>query len=103
MANTEWRSKFLASTIAHLMSHASNHLPILMHSRSDKVFRSSGTRGFKFEEGRLLWADCEQTVEEAWKVRGKSGLAMAIIQEKIHECGAGLNAWGSSKTHTNTE
>ncbi|KAL0013777.1 hypothetical protein SO802_000846 [Lithocarpus litseifolius] len=74
-----------------------------MHSRSDKVFRSGGTRGFKFEEGWLLWADCEQTVEEAWKVRGRSGSAMAVIQEKIHECSAGFSAWGSSKTHPNIE
>lgn len=85
------------------MSHASGHLPILMHSRSDKVFRRSGTCVFKFEEGWLLWADCEQTVEEAWKVRGCSSSAMAAIQEKIHECRASLSAWGSSKAHPNTK
>ena len=51
----------------------------------------------------MLWADCERTVEEAWKVRGRSGSAMAVIQEKKHECGAGFSAWGSSKTHPNTE
>ena len=92
VANTKWRSKFSASTITHLMSHTSDHLPSLMHSRLDKVFRSSGTCGFKFEEGWLLWADCEQTVEEAWKVRGISCSTMAAIQEKLHKCGAGLSA-----------
>ena len=41
-------------------------------------------------------------IHEAWNRGGaKSGLAR--VKEKISNCGADLHAWGSSRTHPNTE
>ena len=31
MATTDWREKFSISLVTHLSSHASNHLPIILH------------------------------------------------------------------------
>jgi len=101
--NSEWKNWFPATTVTHLVSHASNHLPLIMQTRSDKEFRNRGTRGFKFEESWLLWDDCEKTVKENWISRSGSDSALVAIQEKINECGVGLQAWGSQKTHPDTE
>lgn len=90
VANSEWKNQFPATTIAHLVSHASDHLPLLLQTKSDKEFRGKGTRGFKFEESWLLWEDCEKTIEENWISRSGLDLALTEIQEKIKECGAGL-------------
>lgn len=30
VANSEWKNRFLATTITHLVSHASYHLPLLL-------------------------------------------------------------------------
>lgn len=30
VANSEWKNRFLATTVTHLVSHASDHLPFIM-------------------------------------------------------------------------
>lgn len=35
IANTGWREKFIASSVIHLFSHASDHRPLLLHAKSD--------------------------------------------------------------------
>ena len=67
VANTEWRSKFSTSIVTHLMSHTSDHLPILMHSRSDKVFKSSGTRGLNLRKVGCYGL----IVNERWRKLGR--------------------------------
>ena len=79
MANSGWKCRFLASTITHLVSHTSDHLPLLMQTGSDKVLRGNGTCGFKFEEAWLLWDDYEKAIEEAWIAWGRLDSAMAIV------------------------
>lgn len=49
VATKEWREKFQLSKIIYLSSHASNHLPILLQTQSNRNQRSFGSRGFKFE------------------------------------------------------
>lgn len=65
MASVDWKGKFQDCTITHLVSHASDHLPLHMQTRSDSENWGYGARGFKFEESWLLWDDYERTVEEA--------------------------------------
>ena len=44
--------------------------------------------------------ECEKVVEEAWVGGGRLESALVTIKgkKKKKECGACLNAWGSSKT-----
>lgn len=39
VANVVWKGKFQDCTITHLASHATNHLPLPMQTRSDKEVR----------------------------------------------------------------
>ena len=54
MANTGWRDRFPASTVTHLHSHASDHLPLILQTQKNQRLRAQGARGFKFEEAWLL-------------------------------------------------
>ena len=54
VANTGWRDRFPASTVTHLHSHASDHLPLVLQTQTDQRFRSQGAHGFRFEEAWLL-------------------------------------------------
>jgi len=103
VANIEWKSKFSDCLVTHLGTHASDHLPLLMQTKMNKVLRGRGVLSFKFEEKWLMLDECEKVVEEAWVGGGRLDSALVTIKEKIKECGAGLNACGSSKTQAWTE
>lgn len=103
VANVDWRGTFQECAITHLVSHAFDHLPLLMQTKPNRGSQGYGARGFKFEESWLLWDDCERTVKEAWNSGGVTESAIANTQEKIRGCGTNLHAWGSSKTHPDTE
>ncbi|XP_023911126.1 uncharacterized protein LOC112022729 [Quercus suber] len=55
VANEAWRLIFPKSTVTHLPTHASDHLPILLNILVDNQRHERGPRGFKFEESWLLW------------------------------------------------
>lgn len=95
--------KFPASSIAHLFSHALNHLPIILHKRKTKKISPSYSKSFKFEELWLLWEDCEEVIHEAWTKEAKVDSGLARIKERIARCGEDLHAWGSTRTHPNVE
>ena len=59
VANAEWRLKFPATTVTHLFSHASNHLPIILQAMTDRRKTVRSKKGFKFEKVWLMWDDCE--------------------------------------------
>ena len=54
VANKDWIEKFLANSVSHLFSHASDHIPILLRTMNDRRLRGRGAGGFKFEESWLL-------------------------------------------------
>ena len=54
VASESWKAKFPVSTITHLFSHASDHLPLILQTGTFKKGATRGTRGFKFEEAWLL-------------------------------------------------
>ena len=62
VANEEWRVKFQMSTITHLSTHASDHLPIMLQVQSFQQQRQQRGRSFKFEEAWLLSNECEEVV-----------------------------------------
>ena len=103
VATRSWREKFQFSTVNHLTSHASDHLPIILHYQICKKHAIKGSRGFKFEESWLLWDDCEEVIKEAWAKGGEGATGLTLAKEKIKVCGAELLAWGSSKTNPDTE
>ena len=49
-ANRVWIETFAASSVPHLFSHASNHLPILLKTMNDRWVKGRGVGGFKFKE-----------------------------------------------------
>ena len=103
VATLEWRNKFPKSTVTHLSSHTSDHLPIILQTKTSKYCLSRSNMGFKFEEAWLLWEDCEAVVQEGWNNMGGTGSAMANVKERIEGCGRELHAWGALKTHPDTK
>ena len=99
VATKAWREKFQLSTVTHLSPHASDHLPIILQTQNYRKNRSSGGRGFKFEEAWLLLEDYEDVVKDAWNVDGSDVHGLAMIKEKIEACGEVLRVWASSKTN----
>ena len=64
VASKSWKARFPVSTITHLFSHASNHLPLILQTGILKKVTARGTGGFKFKEAWLLWDDCEAVVQD---------------------------------------
>lgn len=84
ITNSRWRESFPASIITHLFSHASDHAPLILQTKTDRGLRGRGANEFKFKEAWLLWDDCERMVEEAWIGGGRRvDSTMSIIKEKI--------------------
>ena len=54
VATEDWRDKFPLTTVTHLSSHASDHAPIILQTRTDRKFWNRRNYGFKFEESWLL-------------------------------------------------
>ena len=79
MANVEWSLKFPASTVTHLFSHASDHLPIILQTKIVRHTNLRSKNGFKFEEAWLLWDDCEDVVHEAWSTHRDATLALCDV------------------------
>lgn len=88
--------------MTHLFSHASNHLPLILHSRTDRGNIVKGSQGFKFKESWLLWEDCETVIRESWAKYEEAILELGNIKLKITGCGEEPNAWRASKTHLDT-
>ena len=103
VATMDWRTKFPRSTVTHLSSHASDHLPIILQTKTSKFRLARSKMGFKFEESWLLWEECEAVVHEGWNKMGGTGSVIANVKERIEGCGRELHAWGASKTHLDTE
>ena len=85
VANIEWKSRFSDCLVTHLGTHASDHLPLLMQTKMNKVLRGRGARSFKFEENWLMLDECEKVVEEAWVGGGRLESALVTIKEKINK------------------
>ena len=62
VANQMWRSKFSGTSVNHIVSHTSDHLPLILHNKEPSKLGYKGRRGFKFEEAWLLWDGCEQVI-----------------------------------------
>uniref|UniRef100_A0A7N2LBU5 Uncharacterized protein n=1 Tax=Quercus lobata TaxID=97700 RepID=A0A7N2LBU5_QUELO len=93
---SDWRMKFLSSIVTHLSTHASDHLPILLHVLSSKHVQ--GRRRFHFEELWLLHEECENVIKSAWEGGGTDPFTLELLRQKLADCAADLHAWGSSKT-----
>ena len=48
--NRGWTERFPASSVSHLLTHASDHIPILLTTMNDRLLRGREASGFKFEE-----------------------------------------------------
>lgn len=48
VATKDWRANFQLSSMTHLSTHASDHLPIVLQTQNFGKTRSQGRKGFKF-------------------------------------------------------
>ena len=103
VASKEWKEKYQLSTVTHLYSHASDHVPIVLQNQSYHRQRQRRERPFKFEESWLMWEECEVVVSEAWHANGNNEVGLASVREKIQSCDSELMAWGTSKADPNDE
>ena len=76
----------------HLSSHASDHLPLLLHVQSFSQPRQNRGRSFRFEESWLLRDECADIIREAWRNGGVNRDGLAVVREKIKACGVDLMA-----------
>lgn len=103
VANTGWREKFIASSVTHLFSHASDHRPLLLRAKSDLRRRGKNTKSFRFEEAWLMRVECEEVITDAWGSVSTLESGLRGMQEKISKCRFSLQAWGASNTNPNVE
>ena len=96
----DWRAKFPLSNVYHLTTHASDHLPILLHVQSLKKWYK-GRKGFKFEEAWLLAEGCDEVIKNAWSNDGEGVTGLELARQKIVNCAINLQAWGAPHTHPN--
>ena len=87
----------------HIISHASDHLPLILQSHAALRRHERRECGFKFEEAWLLWDDCTKVVQEAWESSELGEMALETVRLKINGCSSELRAWGASKTHLGTK
>ena len=85
------------STITHLSTHASDHLPIMLQVQSFQQQRQRRGKAFKFEEAWLLSNECEEVVKEAWGKYGGGSYGLLSIKNKIQVCELELLRWGSAR------
>ena len=103
VANQVWRTKFPKTTVTHIVSHSSDHLPLILQNQVPPKLSHKGRRWFKFEEAWLLWDDCEKVIQEAWVNSEGRSSALETVSKKISGCASELLVWGASKTHPGTE
>ncbi|XP_065629326.1 uncharacterized protein LOC136067422 [Quercus suber] len=103
VATKEWREKFQLSSITHLSSHASNHLPIIPQTKSFSLNRFMKDRKFKFKEFWFILDDCEAMIRVAWDRIGHGFASLSSIKEKIETCGVDLFALGSGRSNLDNE
>ena len=87
-----WRAKFLISSVTHLSSHASDHLPIILHAQSSRKLLYKGQRSFKFEEAWLLFDDCKDVIKAAWEKGGTEPSRLGLLKQKVATCASDLQA-----------
>ena len=87
VANEDWRVKFQMSTITHLSTHASDHLPIMLQVQSFQQQRQRRGKAFKFEEAWLLSNECKEAVKKAWGKYGGGSYKLLSIKNKIQVYG----------------
>ena len=101
-ANEAWKLKFPEATVKHIISHASDHLPLILQNHVAPRRQARKESGFKFEEAWLFWDDCTKVVQEAWENSEIGETALETVRLKIHGCSSELKAWGVAKTHPST-
>ncbi|XP_023926559.1 uncharacterized protein LOC112037983 [Quercus suber] len=103
VATKDWKEMYPECTVTHLHSHASDHVPIILQTKPTRNHFTKSARSFRFEESWLLWEDCEAVVQEAWNIKEGTRSSLTRIKENIKGYGLELQAWGSSKTHPDTD
>ena len=98
VSNEAWLRKFSLSKVTHLSAHASDHLPLLLQVQPFNHQWQRKEKSFKFEESRLLKADCEATMKEAWGRDTTAPHGLESIKQRIQTCGAKLLSWGLAWT-----
>ena len=47
--------------------------------------------------------DCEDLIKQAWDSGRANSSLLDLVKQKVATCATDLNAWGSSKTHPQSE
>lgn len=102
VANEAWRTKFPKTTITHIISYSSNHLPLILQNHESPKRTWKGQCGFKFEEAWLLWDECEAIIKEAWETNRVGESALETAREKNSGCASDLKVWGATITQPGT-
>ena len=96
VANYDWLSKFLATTVRHLHCYSSDHRPISLSLNPNNEAQRWSRRSFKFEEMCLADSGCSDTMLRAWQAN-QQGTPMFKVTKKLKKCKKMLKSW--SKEH----
>ncbi|XP_075663346.1 uncharacterized protein LOC142632919 [Castanea sativa] len=103
VANEAWKVKFPGITVTHIISHALDHLPLILQNHAAPRQNTRRDCGFKFEEAWLLWDDRAKVVQDAWENSEVGETASETVRLKINGCSMDLRAWGASKIRAGTK
>lgn len=91
-SNLQWSSLFPCSFIQYLGIAASDHSPILLHSKP-QFKRATGK---KFEKLWYLFPDCERIIRDSWHQPAR-GSPMFSLQCKLSSTLSALHSWSRTK------
>ncbi|GLT96020.1 hypothetical protein SLE2022_136690 [Rubroshorea leprosula] len=97
LMNSEWLDMFPGAFSHHLLALKSDHAPILVIA--DKRIggcHNPSTKLFRFENYWIKEPECEDRIEEGWKV-GRGNTNISRVLSKIALCGSLLTKWSQAK------
>jgi hypothetical protein len=102
LANKEWCAAFKDKEVQVLAARSSDHKPLLICFSTNRPFRHTTKRGFKFEASWMLEKDFDKVIQEEWKSSNIDSNQLTAISNKLKRCGDVLKSWSREKL-CNTE
>ena len=97
LSSPAWTNLFPNSTVSHIWSSTSDHMPILIEVGQPITTSDRKKRHHRFEEKWILDPSCEDEVKRLWSEAAVQGSPMYCVTEKIKHCRMGLVQWSRKK------
>lgn len=89
MANVDWHNLFPLAQVVHELRVASNHCPVVIHSR---IPLNRVPYSFKFESKWTTHPECKELITKEWEVHQRGSDMFSLVQ-KLKRCKEALVKW----------